>query len=427
MRALADGMMAWSNAKQTALRAAFQNSGVDEQPQTANKFKHYGGSYDSYVNDFMSQEANMTGFSQFMQHAVTGYGAPLGEIAPGELSDLHITSGYGWTQHEDESFTGSFPGSNNYQDFDNYVEVQVYGSMMYPLEALTFADYFGDGVVNTLTAMVGVGSYLKYIGCMGTEGDNTVNELKEVYGLGYLLAALYCVITAAAFRGMVEYLPCGFTFTDRDIAAYTTNNPIAVEVKRHKKNTDMGMWNFQYGNVIAKSAAHAFQESSDVTIEPVLLESMKDLGSFLGSVGGSISPENWASPNMIITIVQGALCLGAVGTMGGLIAMAAGDIISNIWDEAPSCDWDDWDCVVEWLAYAGAAAFAESMFAGGPGMVSMTILQYIIYMALCTGSSSYQPQSGDATMNAGALGSGMDWFRTDLHLFETELYSGYIQ
>ncbi len=435
IKAFLDGQMAWANAKQTALRLAFQNSGIDEYPNT--QFKHYQGSYDEYLNTFLAQDANQTGFSRFMSHTLSGYwnnnGVGLPTVEPKmEMPPVTITSGYGWTQEADESFSSSYPG-NNWRVKDNYVEVEVSGSMLYPIETLTFTDYFGTDVVNTLTAIATIGAYCKYCGWTGGEGDPTVKSLIKVYGLGYLLAAVYAAVAGAAFRGMIEYMPCGFTFPDRDMAKQTTDNPLKVKVTRHKKNTDMGIWNFQYGDVTARSAGHAFQDENplgDVTIEPVLIDGMKDLGSFLGQYTGNIGEDSFASIEMVETIVRGFLCMGMVATMGGLLMGAAGDIIGEAWEEFDdNCDWDDnpTECAIR----LATAQQVSGVFGGGLGTITGVILQYLIYQALCGSSNSFfQPDSGDASLNEDAISDNEDpnnWFTTSLHLFETELVPGFLQ
>lgn len=402
---LADTIMAWANAKQTALRSALQSAGVDEQPPKEWKnFSREGGTYDEYVNEFMSVEANQTGFQKFMSHTLTGYWYPNEKITPFVMSPVMVTSGYGWSQDPvSEEFSGSYPDNVlGYKNYDNWVQVQVQGSVMYPVEALGFADYFGDGVVTTLTAIVGVGSYCKYVGWTGGEGDQTVNSLKEVYGLGYLLAAIFAIVTAVVFRGMIEYLPSGLAFQDRNDTLYTTENPIVVQVTRHKKNTDMGMWKFQYGDVKAVSGAHAFRENDEVTIEPVFLQSITDLGSS----SGNISEDNWDSPDDIITIVQGAFCMG-------LTFSVAGSILTT-------CSMAEQDCAEEYINMAIVAFLTGNV---------PVALEFLAFEYLCgDNTDSINPQDGTATMNTGGF-LGIDtseWFKTDLHLFETELYSGYV-
>jgi hypothetical protein len=396
---LSDSIMTWSNAKQTALRVAFQNSGVDERPNTS--FKEYGGDYDSYVNDYLSQEANQTGFTRFMSHTISGYGYPLGEITPYKVSDTMVTSGYGWTQNADETFSGSYPG-NDYQSKENWVQVIVQGSVMYPIEALSFADYFGTEAVTTLTAIVGVGSYLKYIGLMGGSGDTTVKKLIPKYGLGYLLAAIFAIVTALVFRGMVEYLPSGLKFQDDNNALYTTQNPIVVQVKRHKRPHNLGMWNFQYGDVTSVSGAHAFPDNEDATIKPVFVESITSLGSS----SGNVNEENWSSPDDIITIAQGAFCMG-------LTFSVAGSILTT-------CSMLEQECAENYIELAVVSYLTGNV---------PVALEFLAWGLLCSDNTdSLNPQSGDATMNTSgflALDTS-EWFDTYLHLFETELYQGYV-
>ncbi len=413
-RILEDSIMSWSNAKSAALRGAFSNAGVDEQPPL--EWKNYDrqgkGAYDSYVNTYMSVDANQTGFSRFMSHPNSGFGNawPNG-ITPGVLSDIMVTSGYGWTQNADESFSGSYPGNvNNYATYDNWVKVQVQGSVMWPVEALTFTEYFGDGVTGGLTAIVGVGSYLKYIGLMGGKGDKTVDGLKKVYGLGYLLAAVFAAVTAAAYLGMIKYMPSGLQFKDDEESLYTTKNPIVVQVTRFRKDQNLGMWNFQYGGgVHARSAAHAFRENNDITIKPVLVESIKDLNGLLGSVTDSVSDVDWNNPFGIMTLFQGMLCAGlAGGTSQSPIALKI-------------CDMEEKLC---------AKSYLENVLASWISFGPQAALMYMAYAALCQDDTvGLSPQSGDANMDTSGL-MGIDtseWFKTELHLFETELYPGYIE
>jgi hypothetical protein len=227
-------------------------------------------------------------------------------------------------------------------------------------------------------------------------------------------------VTAAAFRGMIEYLPCGFTFMGRDIAQYTTKNPIVVHVTRHKKDTKIGMWDFQYGNVVGKSAVHAFQESGDITIEPVLKDT--NLGKLFGSVSDDILSLDWSSTSLIVTIVQGALCQGLAWQMGFLISGEADSIADMIRGEAPDCDDGDFDCWAEWAMYMHAAYVAATQLTGPNA--TRWLLEYIIYHELCDSDDSYLMEEGDVTTTFDALNKATsEWFKTDLHLFETQLYS----
>ncbi len=348
-----------------------------------------------------------------MSHPVSGYGKPLGEIGPNTLSSLLVTSGFGWTQNADESFSDSFADHNvdNYAVYDNWVKVQVQGSVLFPVEALTFKDYFGEEVVTVLTAMVGIGSYLKYIGCMGGSGDSFVDGLKKVYGLGYLLAAVFAIVTAVAFLGMVQTLPSGLRFPNDDESLYTTRNPIVVQVTRFKKGANLGMWNFQYGSagVHARSAAHAFQEHDYITIKPVLVESIKDLDHLLGAVAGSVTDVNWSNPFGIVTFMQGALCMG--------LAFVT---ISNI-ASLKMCDMAGLDCAEDYLEQVLA-----SFILFGPGAA----LEFMAYQALCREDGGFlNPQAGDVNMDSSGLGlDTSEWFYTGHHLFETELYNaGFIE
>jgi hypothetical protein len=287
-RALWNGEITWASAKQKALSAAFGNAGVDEGIQPEKKFRSYGGSYDDYLNDFMSHEKNQSGFSRFMNHPVTGYAEAIGEIKPGSGSPSHIISGYGWSQLRDtahtssepsafdEVFCGSYyehqpedyppecPSGINYDGYDNYVEVQVKGSSSYPFEPLTWSDLRLVAVFGV--AAVFIGAFIKYCTWgMGLCGLGLV---------GVLIALAFAAIVAAFYATVMATLPIGYTFPGRNMENYTDKNPIKLQVTRYKKNTDMGIWNFQYGKVIAKSAGHAFVVDNNglkSTIEPVFI------------------------------------------------------------------------------------------------------------------------------------------------------------
>jgi len=84
------------------------------------------------------------------------------------------------------------------------------------------------------------------------------------------------------------------------------------------------------------------------------------------------------------------------------------------------CDMADQDCAEDYIEIAIAA-----WLLGGPTVA----LEFIAYQALCNDDTeSLSIQDGDATMSTDSL-LGIDtseWFQTYKHLFETELYSGYI-
>ncbi len=271
IKANMNGVITWSSAKQKALADAFGNAGVDEGLNPSKKYKNfYPLPYDWYSNQYMARERNQTGFSRFMSHPVTGYGWMIGRIVPGIPSLPIVTSGYGWSQKDYESFENSFDKGPGwlflYLLEDNYVQVVVTGRSSYPIKKLTWTE---NGMVAAIGAgIVFIGAYLKYVRagqCHGWWG--------KIKCLGY-------AATVAGFYAEVMLdLPVGYTFSGRNMAQYTTNAPITVRVKRYKKDTDMSMWNFQYGGlrgIVANSAGHAFVDHEvDSTIEPTLYNFMQ--------------------------------------------------------------------------------------------------------------------------------------------------------
>ncbi|MFA5286838.1 MAG: pilus assembly protein TadG-related protein [Candidatus Omnitrophota bacterium] len=266
-KAKLNGEMTWASAKQKALSSAFGNAGVDEGMNPRNKFKNYPfnalpGSYDRYLNVYMANEFNQSGFSRFMSHPVSGFAAAIGEIRPGSGSPQLITSGYGWSQNEDESFRGSYPGNIykilNKPLYDNYVEVRVIGRSDYPFEPLTWSQF---GLIPfVLPVAIYFGAFAKYL----THG------LILLPFLGEIIAGIFAAIVTAFYTVVITTLPIGYTFPGRDMEKYTDKENISLKVTRYKKNTDMGIWNFQYGRVSAMSSGHTFVVN-DSTIEPAFL------------------------------------------------------------------------------------------------------------------------------------------------------------
>jgi len=382
MTAYEDGQMAWANAKQKALSFAFSNVGVDQPPKI--KFKDYGGSYDAWLVD----ESAQNGFYQFTRHQITGYSQHLlqdledNEIKPGSgLSPIETYSGYGWTENDDGSFSESYPGGvDAYKSYENYVEVTVNGSILYPVEMLSFVDYFGDTAVTIMTACVLVGTFVKYY-----------EQFGDIPYIGWLIALLLAIAVTAIYRVMLEYLPVGFTFPDRDMADQTTNNPITVQVTRHKASHDTLLWNFQYGDVDAQAAGHAYPENDNITIEPTLLESFKNIDDMFDSFGADD------------ILSQGTdLALDQLMNIRTLFCMGLSfDLAFNV------------------------------LF--NPFNVLWILFEYIIITQFCNSDEDFglDPDNMGSTSTAEDSFSGSDdandWFNTGYHLFETELVTGFMQ
>lgn len=286
--ALEEGKMAWSNAKKTAIQYAFQNVGVDEPRPTFEDFlkgclantaiaRYYGISgfsepseipketidrlYDVYFKaddpgvaneDLRRTIRNLleSGFSQFMGHPRSGFAQEIGDIRPGRMSDAIVFSRYAWSEDKN-SFSS---GDTNYTNYDNYVEVQVTGNVMYPLEIWSFGDVMDKGsILDYILARIVVPWWLTWM----------ANPILWIFGL-----------TSWIWDFL---LPGGLTM---DMQSQTDNNPVIVSVTRGKKEHDLGLWNFRYKGIIspvpgglpgisATAAGHAFRENGDETIAPV--------------------------------------------------------------------------------------------------------------------------------------------------------------
>ncbi len=100
--AMGDSRLGWTSAKQTAMKYAFNNAGVDEPRKlTYNEFaQQTGGSYERYLKaEGTDRMLLMTGFSKFMSDTKTGKGVwrdSFGELRPGSTSQAYMTNGYGW-------------------------------------------------------------------------------------------------------------------------------------------------------------------------------------------------------------------------------------------------------------------------------------------------------------------------------------------
>ena len=389
-QALSNSMITFNNAKLQATQYAFNNIGVDEPPKI--KFRNRGGDYEAYL---ASQEV-LGGFSRLMQHQQTGYAKPLfDEIPGGEITALaagpfEFTTGYGWNA---QTSANSYDDGNvlGYASYPNYVTIKVRGSMMYPIQPLTFEEYFGSGVAATI-ALVCMGlSYVKYM-----------TRSKEA-GKGwwwYIIWGIYAIVNFMVMSLILVTIPVGFTFPSRDMDLYTTNNPIVVETTRFKQGTNVGVWNFNYGTTKSGSGAHAYRLTGEETIEPVFLKNLSEIAT----ADGNFDFQTIA--DYIIPMVRQTLCMLLVGmaesTVLGLV-YNYGDIDEETQDEIDT------------------AMATMQGFAGG---IAGMILYYYIYSEYCTSSSNNDFTGG--TYNSGFESEEDDWFNTRLHLFETGLDSQYV-
>lgn len=294
------GKMAWSNAKKTALQYAFQNAGIDEPRPTFKQFlnKVYGvsepypatlpcGSIESCNEIYFRgddpaadtatrekiQKYTENGFSRFMRETdgTPGYWT-WGKIKPGNISPPIVTAGYGWSQIVEANGNiidiNSFDENRSYDEgcpqncrYDNYVEVEVIGNVMYPLRI-----YMGAKLIQDINDAVW----------------DRVDKIEDDHPvLGFLLGALVAIVNIilSPILAIAATCPAGLMMGDGEIKTLkeqTDGNPITVTVKRYKKESDLGLWTFRYGAkenpgiVEAQAQAHAYRENDDIDIKPVL-------------------------------------------------------------------------------------------------------------------------------------------------------------
>ncbi|MCK9571794.1 MAG: pilus assembly protein TadG-related protein [Candidatus Omnitrophica bacterium] len=265
-KALNDGKMAWGNAKKSALQYAFSNSGIDEPRPSFNQFVEnvYGLNVDNLSpaeiakyneiytlgddpalpkkNLSSAQKAlkkkikkyTQSGFSSFMEENYFWNEMRLGKISPGHIYPGILTAGYGWQVDDQGNVTNSYP-SLNYKDYDNYVEVTVYSSVMYPLKLYEPISQTIENIFDYIDTHTQDIWYLSFLGKLGK-------------WVGKIIGGIIKTI----FPGGLQFKP--------DIKTYTDDNPIVVTVRRYKRNKNLGLWNFRYGVVQASAVSHLYGE-----------------------------------------------------------------------------------------------------------------------------------------------------------------------
>lgn len=293
--ALGKGRMAWSNAKKAALQYAFQNAGVDEPrptfeeflgrvyglpPTTADIAKYYKiylDGDDPSADDATRRKikiCSQSGFGRFMEDTKKGVWdeGKLGKIDPGVTTPVIVTSGYGWSQSIQNgkvSNANSYDQGGDYSSYENYVEVKVTGTIMYPLGIYNM----GDMLIGTIRD--DIKSYVdKYL----------------PWWIRWIVDYIILIVDIVIF--MLGLFPAGLEFAsailldgtkEENTKAYTTDNPIRVDVAHYKRNNNLGLWNFRYGKdgkVSAAASACAYPESDLSTISPAceILDIEKLLG-----------------------------------------------------------------------------------------------------------------------------------------------------
>lgn len=325
--AMEDASMGWTNAKKTALQYAFNNAGIDEPRPTFETFLKNAYSFSDikslttsqikdYYDEFIKGESDKSrkygrqGFSSFIEDTVDGYWKEddFGKMAPGEMSDVIVTSGYGWEQIPGEemfynsynnlkpeadaclypvgewaqlvvSITGSYPEPkiiNRYDLYRNYVEVTITGTSTYAL------DIYGIEDNNTLNAIAVV--------LAAIIGFQVGREIGGWWGV-----AIGIIVGILVYAIMYAY-PMGLQMINE--GNQYEGNPVRVTVKRHKGEEDLGLWKFHYGTIEANAKAHVYREhkgtESEETIEPCFGEALTHA---LSSLSGESWNEEWFDKN----------------------------------------------------------------------------------------------------------------------------------
>jgi hypothetical protein len=278
IKSLGDGRMAWSNAKKTALQYAFNNVGVDEPRPTFEQFLlgAYGVSdptslapgvistrYDEYLKceSTACRSYGRSGFTKFMDNWRRGFAAPIGDIRPGRTSAARIISGYGWTQRDDTTFRNSFEHGSSYKNYDNWVEVEVLGTSIYPL-----------GVMDPVAAPQSV--YYAIV-------DALLGWLP--WWLEWISDIVKWILDIITFITDVVH-PGSLTFGNPPAEENNTDkNQIMVYVRRYKKPDDLGLWSFRYGISSAMASSRTFREDESKTIETVCINPRRFLESLARS------------------------------------------------------------------------------------------------------------------------------------------------
>ncbi|MDD5155275.1 MAG: Tad domain-containing protein, partial [Candidatus Omnitrophica bacterium] len=299
IRAWQDGMMAWSNAKKTALQYAFQNAGVDEPRPSfkafMNNVKGYYGWGGTGVDELNAQQVQTLytayfngddsshGFSEGTRRAIRNYSQngfyrfmsadpltsnkgywPLGDITPlHPHSQRVVTSGFGWGPGPgpDGTTPNSFDMGIPYNQFENYVEVSVSGMTLFPLEPWNGLHQISDMILNAIRDLAH--SLIPW-------------WLWPLEWIVDLLIGLVGIILDIIFA--IIPFPLGLSPINRNMKLLTDDSPLRVEVRRYKKDIPLGLWTFKYKSGVSSVAmAHTFCENGYETIEPTGLSDLINL------------------------------------------------------------------------------------------------------------------------------------------------------
>ncbi len=296
--AMGRGQMGWANAKKTALQYAFSNLGVDEPRPTfktflqhvypdnpnANikeRYRIYTAGYDQSAGFDTGKKIKrwtQPGFSRFMEDWENGFAKEIGTISPGNYSPVSVSSGYGWTTQEVD---GNIEIVNSWDDdnvdgydnprYKNFVKVSVTGSILYPLQ------YYVPIITQLEQA---VHDWVEDNLDVGWELEEFIPELIDFI---VKLAMLF-------FMPVLLFLNFGYTMmTEKE---FIDDSPIIVRVTRHREGTNLGLWEFKYGDITAESAAHAFAENRAGSLPQTIEPTIDPIGTFIDMLNGAPFPDN---------------------------------------------------------------------------------------------------------------------------------------
>jgi hypothetical protein len=267
LQAYGEGKMAWSNAKKTAVQYAFQNAGVDEPRPTFEEFVRNAKGVDpntlgsaaliNYYDEYTKGESNdarnygRSGFARFMDDSKQGYWdeGRFGGISPLNSVAVRIQQGYGWTQADDGSFINSYDNGGNYRNYENWVEVEVIGSIAYAMYFYNPVSEIADAISEYVEDHIDLPWWLEWL-------DEPIQWLLS------LVSWIWSTFSPAG----LQLEPSAQEATDE--------NYLVIRVTRHKRDEDLGLWRFRYGDVMAVSQSHAFRENGDETIKPLLFQGL---------------------------------------------------------------------------------------------------------------------------------------------------------
>jgi hypothetical protein len=267
MSVLGDTRMGFINANKTAMQYAFSNAGVDESRPSFKEFLNNAyhvvnpsslapDALNSFYNEYSRGETlnarlyAQGGFGRFLSDNKNGYwdeGA-FGAIEPGSDYDNTVVNGYGWN----DDGANSYDAQGNYRDYANWVEVDILGSSIYPLDYYSWLAEVANCIVNYINN-ADIPWWLEYI-VLGS------------YGLW-----MRNFMSFFNFDDLGRYAyPTGIDFIGGQggVDAFVNKNPVYVKVTRHKDNKNLGLWNFKHGDLSSNAQARVFAENSFVNIIP---------------------------------------------------------------------------------------------------------------------------------------------------------------